>query len=334
MKAGIVLSLTLMLGAILWLMVPGPGSLESAEQQFVVTAKHLHKVPALLNDPVWQQVQAVEVSVRGRGSFAEEEVMVTMKAAYTDDTLYFLFRWKDPTESVTKAAWRFDGEKWGHLEGDEDRLALLFEITRIKGFATKGCTVVCHSPPDVPNKEWKFATQSPAEKGDLWHWKAARSNPYHSVDDGWLTVAGNPSGSYRTTGRRADDGDGGDVFNESEDKSRPLYMQNPSVSPSSPGFLLYEEAVRIPEKALFKAGDRITYRMPKKPTGSRSDVKALGQYAEGGWTVMLYRRLDTGHDDDVVFDARKEYSFALALFDDSGDDHSKATKPMILRFGR
>ena len=85
---------------------------------------------------------------------------------------------------------------------------------------------------------------------------------------------------------------------------------------------------------MFKAGDVITYRMPKKPDGSRSDVKAIGQYADGGWTVMLYRKLDTGHDDDVVFNPRKEYSFAMAVFDDSGDDHSKATHAMILRFGR
>jgi len=30
--------------------------------------------------------------------------MVTMKAAYTDDSLYFLFKWKDATKSVTKGA--------------------------------------------------------------------------------------------------------------------------------------------------------------------------------------------------------------------------------------
>jgi hypothetical protein len=49
---------------------------------------------------------------------------------------------------------------------------------------------------------------------------------------------------------------------------------------------------------------------------------------------MLHRKLDTGHDDDVVFDPRKRYSFAMALFDDSGADHSKATKPLILLFRR
>jgi hypothetical protein len=109
-----VTGLTLILGVALCVVFLGPGYLESAEQQLVVTAKHLHKVPALSDDPVWQQVQPVELYVRGRGSFAEEEVMVTTKAAYTDDSLYFLFKWKDATKSVTKQAWTFDGQKWTH----------------------------------------------------------------------------------------------------------------------------------------------------------------------------------------------------------------------------
>jgi hypothetical protein len=85
---------------------------------------------------------------------------------------------------------------------------------------------------------------------------------------------------------------------------------------------------------MFKAGDVIPYRLPKKASGSRFDVKALSHHADSGWTVMLYRRLDTGHDDDVIFDTRKQYSFAMALFDDSGADHSKATQPMTLKFSR
>jgi len=334
MRARIFTGLTLALAVALGGFLSGQGHSDSAEQQLSLTAKHIEKAPVGLDDPVWQKVQPVEVPVKGRESFAEEEVMVTTKAVYTDDSIYFLFKWKDPTESVTKEAWKFDGEKWSHLKGDEDRIALLFEITRINNFATKGCAVVCHSPPDVPRKDWRFATQTIAEKGDLWHWKAARSNPYHHADDGWLTVAGNPSGSYRTTGRRNDAGEGGDVRNETEDKSQPLYVQDPSKKPSAPGFLLYEEAIKIRDYAMFKAGDIVTYRMPKEPSGSRFDVKAVDQYGGGGWTVMLYRKLDTGHEDDVMFDPRKSYSFAMALFDDSGEDHSKATKAMILRFGR
>ena len=47
---------------------------------------------------------------------------------------------------------------------------------------------------------------------------------------------------------------------------------------------------------------------------------------------MLYRRLDTGHEDDVVFQPKRDYSFAIAVFDDSGADHSKATLPLTLTF--
>ena len=282
MKARLATALTSVLGVILCVILSGPGHSDADEHPLVVTAKLLQKAPAGLDDPAWQQVRAVEVPVRGRGSFAEEEVLVMTRAVYTADSIYFLFKWKDPTESVVKQSWKFDGQNWSHMKGDEDRIALLFEITRINGFATKGCTVVCHSPPDVPSKEWQLATETPAEKGDLWHWKAARSNPYHHADDGWLTVAGNPSGSYRTTGRRADAGNGGDVHNETEDKARPLYMQDPSRSPSAPGFLLFEEAVKIPDDAMFKSGDVITYRVPKKPDGSRCRCQGHGSLCEWG----------------------------------------------------
>ncbi|MBW2209243.1 MAG: hypothetical protein JRG79_20280, partial [Deltaproteobacteria bacterium] len=168
----------------------------------------------------------------------------------------------------------------------------------------------------------------------LWHWKAARSDPYKHADDAWLTVAGNPSGSYRETGRRKDAGKGGDVKNQTKDGTRPLYMQDPTKSPTLPGFLLFEEVVKIIDYSIFKTGDVIPFRLPLKPSGSRFDVKAESHYADGYWTLMLYRKLDTGHEDDVSFNPMKRYSFAMALFDDSGDDHSKATKPMVLKFGR
>jgi len=333
MKAGIEIISRLVLVCVIGMFWPLQDHSESAEQM-IVTAGRLVNSPSGTDDTVWNGVSPVWLHVKGRDSFSDEAVKVSMKAAYTLDAIFFLFRWPDSTKSITKKAWRFDGTKWAHLDGDEDRLALIFEITRINGFASRGCAVICHSPPDVPRKEWKLATRDPAEKADLWHWKAARSDPYGYADDGWLTVAGNPSGSYRTTGRRSDAGEGGDIYNETEDKSGPMYMQSRSRKPLNPEFLLFEEVVVISAEAVFSAGERLTYRMPKKPTLSRADIKASAEYANGEWTLMLSRKLETGWPDDVQFNIRKEYSFALALFDDSGDDHSKATQAMTLRFSR
>ncbi len=300
----------------------------------VITANYTKTAPRGLDDPVWRKAQAVQLLVEGREKSGSGNGTVTTRALYTDDRLYFLFKWKDLTRSVIKQSWKFDGQKWRHLTGNEDRIALLFEITRINKFATRGCAITCHSPADVPRENWKFTTETAAEKGDLWHWKAARSAPYNYADDAWLTVSGNPTGSYRETGRRKDNGAGGDVKNQTRDVSRPLYMQDPAKKPSAPGFLLLEESIKISDYSIFRTGDIIPFRLPVKPSGSRSDVKAISRHADGAWMVMLYRKLNTGHEDDVVFHPRKNYSFAIAVFDDSGSDHSKATEPMTLRFSR
>ena len=302
--------------------------------QLTVAAERVNRAPAGIDDPVWLKASLIEVSVKGRDIYSDEEGFVKVRALYTRDYLYFLLKWDDPTRSVIKQSWIFDGQTWRHLQGNEDRVALLFEITRIDKFATRGCAVTCHSPADLPKKNWKLATRTAAEKGDLWHWKAARSDPYNHADDAWLTLAGNPTGSYRKTGRRKDKGSGGDVKNETSDKSGPLYMQDPRKKPSVPGFLLLEEAINITDYSIFKTGDVIPYRLPRQPTGSRFDVKAKSRYDASGWTVMLYRKLDTGHEDDVIFNPLKKYSFAIAVFDDSGADHSKATWPLTLGFER
>jgi len=299
-----------------------------------ITAQYLPTAPASLLDPVWLRIPEVEIPVQGRESLRNERGLVATQAVYTDEDLYLRLRWNDPTRSVIKQSWQFDGTGWRHMEGNEDRIAIVFEITRIEKFASRGCAVLCHSPPDVPRESWKLATQTPAEKGDLWHWKAARSAPYGYADDGWLTVAGNPTGSYRETGRRNDAGDGGDVKNETADGTRPIYTRNPTMPPAVEGFLLKEETVAITDDSIFQPGDVIPYRLPLKPSGSRADVNAESRHADGQWLLMLSRKLDTRHEDDISFNPMKRYSFAMAVFDNSGDDHSKATKALILDFGR
>ena len=306
----------------------------AAADILVITAERLDQIPKGLDDPIWKEISSVPVPAQGRDILAKEKDIVYTQVAYTNDTLYFRLTWKDPTRSVVKRSWKYDGENWYHLEGNEDRIALFFENTRINKFATRGCAIVCHSPADVPRNGWKLATKNTEEQGDLWHWKAARSAPYQHADDAWLTVAGNPSGSYRETGRRKDAGKGGDIKNQTQDGSMPLYMQDPSKKPKVPGFLLMEEAVKIKDYSIFKAGDVIPFRLPLKPDGSRSDIMTESSHTSAHWTVMAYRKLNTGHDDDVVFNPMKRYSFAMAVFDNSGSDHSKATKPLILTFSK
>lgn len=309
-----------------WLTVAAGTSIGAEIQK--ITAVKSAKAPVSMDDPVWGKAKPTHVPFVGKEKFADQKTSVMTSAIYTEDDIFFLFKWTDASQSITKGAWLFDGEKWTHQTGDEDRISLLFEINRINNFATKGCAVTCHGPAGAPAKELKFATASAAEKGDLWHWKAARSDPYKSADDSWLTLAG------EKTGRKDDAGSGGDQRNETDDKTKPKWMQNPAIKAAVPGILLAEDGIEIADYSIFKTNDVITYRMPKKPSGSRGDIQAESRYGDGGWTVMLSRKLETGKDDDVAFNVRKKYSFAMALFDDSSDWDSYDSESIILEFGR
>ena len=295
-----------------------------------ITAAKVKKAPAGLDDPIWQKAKAADVHFEGKEIFAGQKASVTTQAVYTDQEIYFLFSWKDATKSVTKGAWKFDGQKWSHQKGNEDRISLLFEINRINNFATKGCAVTCHVPEGAANaKEGKFGTTSAAEKGDLWHWKAARSDPAGFADDTYLTKISEKKG-----GRKSDAGKGGDTKNMTADKSMPKYMLAPGKKLAQSGILLVSHSVEIKDYSVFKPGDTITYRMPKMPEGSRADIKAVSRHADGSWSVMLYRQLDTGNDDDVAFNPRKKYNFAMALFDNSGDEDSYDSEVLTLQFSR
>ncbi len=335
MRERMLIRLTLILVLILGGMYLKSAQLARAVHEQIVTATHIKKAPTGLDDTVWQSVPAVQVSFSGGGRIPGKHAIVTTKAVYTNDSLYFLFKWNDPTRSVLYKAWKFDGEKWSHSEGYEDRITFLFEISRINKFATKGCVMTCHGPGYAPQKEWAFATKTSAEIGDLWDWRAAGSAPYKYAVDDYLTVIGywGEYASNKKTGRRKDAGSGGFFKNQTEDKSKPLYRQNPTKKPSTPGSLFMQEAVKITDYSIFKAGHVIPFLLPKKPTGSRFDVKASSRYADGGWTVMLNRKLDTRHDHDVVFNPLKHYSFAMALFDDSVDNYLKA-EALSLQFSR
>ena len=303
------------------------GEVSGAAKQ-TLTAVKAKSAPSGLGDAVWGDAPAIDVPFEGKEKFAGKKAAVKTQAVYTEDGIYFLFNWKDPTLSVTKGAWKYDGTAWAKQGGNEDRISLLFEIDRINNFATKGCAVVCHVPQGAANaKDGKFGTSTAAEKGDLWHWKAARSDPAGFADDTWVTVISEKKG-----GRKGDAGKGGDKRNETEDKSLPKYMPAPGSKLAKNGTLLVAHATEISDYSGFKAGDTLTYRMPVTPEGSRADIMAISQYGDGGWSVMLFRKLDTGNEDDVAFNPRRKYNFAMALFDDSGDENSYDSEVITLTF--
>ena len=94
----------------------------------IVTARYAKMAPQGLDDSIWNTAQAAQLLVEGREPVVGAPGTVTTRALYTDDRLFFLFKWQDPTRSITKQSWIFNGQKWVHQKGNEDRIAVLTTI--------------------------------------------------------------------------------------------------------------------------------------------------------------------------------------------------------------
>jgi hypothetical protein len=57
---------------------------------------------------------------------------------------------------------------------------------------------------------------------------------------------------------------------------------------------------------------------PQGASGSAADVHAKGSWEDGTYTVLLQRKLDTGHpDDDIALKAGGVYTFGFSIHDDA-----------------
>jgi Ethylbenzene dehydrogenase len=281
-------------------------------------------------DPAWSKTPPLVFTAKGHGDVEGGSVKVTSRALYSDSDIYMLFTWADSEASQVKTSWKYDGKTWSKQTGDEDRIALMWEITPIKDFSSKGCTIMCHTKAgsDTPVS---MGVNSPTEKADLWHWKSYTSDPLGYADD-YSVVQDDPS--KPTTGRKADAGGGATVNNETQAKDKPAFVQDPTKNAMVAGYLLKDQTVDIKDYGVFKAGDTLAYRMLTPFTDSRGDIKATGAWKDGNWTVMLSRKLNTGHDDDVAFDPAKVYNLAAAVWNNAQNGDKFASGPLMLYFGK
>ena len=295
-----------------------------------LTAKKVKSSPTDAGSSQWKNAKESKFVLVGAGKVEGKLLELKAKSVYTKDEIFFRFEWLDDEKSMNKNRWRFTGDKWSKIKGDEDRLGVVWEINRIDKFATKGCAVLCHSE-SKNNKEWYYSVNSEREKADLWHWKAVRSNPVGYTEDGY--VIANPS-KEPEKGRKRDAGSGTKAKNNrSKDKTKPTHMQDPAKAPSIPGSLLVAEAAEIKDYSIFKAGDEIPgYMLYTNWKDSFADIKTKGVWKNGKWTVMMSRKLQTGNDDDVQFNTRKKYPFGLAVFDNEHNEDSYDSDPLKLQF--
>lgn len=117
-----------------------------------------------VQDEVWSKAKPVTVEVREAIGGAGQRT-VTLRAVYTNDTLYVLAQWKDATRSDVRDpyVWNASKNAYERPTKPDDQFALEFPISG-------------QFDQNMLSTEREF-------EADVWHWKAGRGNPNGWVDD-------------------------------------------------------------------------------------------------------------------------------------------------------
>ncbi|MDP6636873.1 MAG: ethylbenzene dehydrogenase-related protein [Phycisphaerae bacterium] len=214
---------------------------------------------------------------------------ITIRAVHTSDTIFFLVTFPDVSPSTTHKSFRWDREA-GIYKPYNDREDMFAFKWSMQGL----------------NANLLLRGGQP-HRGDIWFWKACRTNPAGYADD--------KSHSYSTQKQNVHATEITPLAGNS-----PMYLLRTGDSGQS----AYEEKIALDHQGPF--APRFINR---QPTGSRADVSARGCWREGGWTVEFARKLDTGHDDDVAFTAGGRYLFIVSCYEMSGDTvHPEWSQPL------
>lgn len=146
-------------------------------------------------------------------------------------------------------------------------------------------------------------------KADMWHWKSSRTNPAGLAQDKMTIITTQPvKRSYKTIAKNG----------------KTIYLYRPSDAGGS----IYSSK-RYSEKQ--------NPIMPKyfiNPTqsGSIADVKAKGVWKDGIWRLELKRKLNTEHEDDLVFDPGHPVKAGIGIFNASETTDHNISDTLIFLF--
>ncbi len=315
-------------------------------QERVLTSVKTDAAPAIDGkmDEVWAKAKPLAVEL-GKLMYEPKDykgsakTTVNIRSLYDGENIYLLLQWADPTESLRREPWvkQADGS-WKQQEDlddtdhentyYEDKLAIFWDINA-QNFESKGCAVACHKArggrnSGIPDKSpgRKF-TNKPGETIDMWHWKAARTNPVGQVDDQYVDDTKDPA-KNKDWGRKGDSKTGGGyVDNVSADKKGPAFM-NKTPSDDNKFWVLDDQ--KVPFADTFKPGDVVGAIVVAPFAGSRGDISGKAVWAAGTWTLEIKRKLVTTGENaktqDVQFsDLKKTYYFGVSVFDNTAVNH-------------
>jgi len=313
-----------------------------AQTKNLLISKKIGAAPAMDGtlDAAWKGAQPLTVKAIGGKNLPGGSSEVTLRAVYTEDTIYFHMQYKDPTESFKRGPWvkQADGS-WKQLKdpadkgGDnntyyEDKMAMIWAINS-PSFEAKGCMAACHTGEGKPFGN-KYLPAG--EKADIWHWKSVRTGSVGQIDDQWLDDTKYDKDKAPEAGRKSDPKTGGGYAdNVNDTKTGPKFALKGN-KPAPPYWIIDAEKEPF-DDSKYKAGDEVPGIVVAPFTGDRGQISIKASWKDGIWTLVFWRKLATNSDFDVQFtDLKKQYPFGVAVFDNAQVRHAYVPGVLKLSF--
>jgi len=229
---------------------------------------------------------------------------------------------------VPRASENFNGSTLFYFQ---DRLAIFWD-TGDNGTEKADCKSMCH---ESPNAQGNHMYTTGGGHVDVWHWKAATTDPLLLASDEY----------WDNTGHVADAGDSLATVNYDNPNNLPLRCGLDSTA-FNKAFLFNDESMPFPDSAGWKLNDSIPgYVLNHSASGSITDVRAFSSYVlgytngstgwNGRWIVALSRALNTGNADDRDFSGIKSgdsIMATIAIANNGPDTLHSGTKPIYFIF--
>ncbi len=293
-------------------------------------------------ESIWQNATSLTFTASKIGanfSGSDRTFTVDVKSIVSDNDIYFLVQYDDPTEDYLRTPLAFlggdptDPTRWTKLNAYDDGVSMIFEMTPgtsgAMTFAANGCAMLCHTSATAVANAGMYSEDT--GKYDLWYWHSGKSNGSGVADDD--AVLGVPNFGILT-----DDNNAENYQNNILDGPTSGYTpykiaggNNRNLSKSD--FIASETAVIFANNstinpatgAAWKSGDRVPGYTIANPTPTSSDffdVQSKGYWANGKWTVKFHRKLITNNSgSDLVLVSAHQYLFSLAIHDNNSPNN-------------
>lgn len=321
----------------------------------------------LATEEFWSKAPVLTSGTQGVGKWGaanKSETAVRLQAVYTRDSLYILARWKDPSHSLDRQRWKFDGRTWqqedrtpleqgGASTAYEDKLAFLW-VMRAPSVMQKGTFYPTYVEEDAAAKAGYARPVKAMPRGerlDMWHWKMVRTSftVPAEVDDQYVDDTMDARAAPNA-GRKSDPQDPGvpaGYFDNVKEYTAPGGTRVRGPRYYIPGnanvYVITQlmidrgwakEIADYPALMNLSAGTRLPGVIGRPFSGHRADIQAGHTWIDGTYTLEIGRKLNTGDlEHDVIFDdLTKPYYFGVAVFDRTQIAHAASDAiPLLFR---